>query len=96
VGTAKLLGITFSTSLLVRTDELISNSPPGREGGLDVNCADNTQPGVPAITNYLQSLETASNCAPSHFYWPSPQSPAACGGMVSEKLLRYGRPLLSL
>jgi phospholipase C len=36
--------------------------------GVYVNCADNTQPGVPAITNYLQSLETASNCAPSHFY----------------------------
>ena len=38
--------------------------------GIYVNCADNTQPGVSAITSYLQSLpfEVASNCAPSHFY----------------------------
>jgi phospholipase C len=38
--------------------------------GVYVNCADNTQPGVPAITSYLRSLsfEVASNCAPRHFY----------------------------
>jgi phospholipase C len=36
--------------------------------GVYVNCADNTQPGVPAIANYLQSLGKGSNCAPSHFY----------------------------
>jgi phospholipase C len=38
--------------------------------GVYVKCADNTQPGVPAILNYLQSLpfEVASNCAPAHFY----------------------------
>src|SRR5262249_34829258 len=34
--------------------------------GIYVNCADNGQPGVPAITNYLRSLpfEVAPNCEP--------------------------------
>ena len=38
--------------------------------GIYVNCADTTQPGVPAITSYLRSLpfEVASNCAPGRFY----------------------------
>src|SRR5215813_10746049 len=38
--------------------------------GIYVKCADNTQPGVPAITSYLQSLpyEASPNCAASHYY----------------------------
>jgi phospholipase C len=36
--------------------------------GIYVKCADMTQPGVPAITNYLRSLEVAPNCAPDRFY----------------------------
>jgi len=36
--------------------------------GIYVMCADITQPGVPAITNYLQSFEVALNCAPNRFY----------------------------
>jgi phospholipase C len=38
--------------------------------GIYVNCADNTQPGVPAITSYLQTLpyRASSNCEPGHFY----------------------------
>ena len=35
-----------------------------------VNCADTTQPGVPAITNYLATLpyKASPNCAPNTFY----------------------------
>jgi phospholipase C len=38
--------------------------------GIYVKCADMTQPGVPAIANYLRSLpfEVATNCAPNRFY----------------------------
>ena len=38
--------------------------------GIYVNCSDNRQPGVPAITSYLQSLpyEVGPNCAPGRFY----------------------------
>src|SRR5262249_2862099 len=38
--------------------------------GIYVNCADNGQPGVAAITSYLQSLpyEASANCAPGRFY----------------------------
>jgi phospholipase C len=36
--------------------------------GIWVNCSDNTQPGVPAITSYLQSLTVAPNCAPGSYY----------------------------
>jgi phospholipase C len=38
--------------------------------GIYVNCSDNGQPGVPAITSYLQSLpyEVTPNCAPGRFY----------------------------
>jgi phospholipase C len=38
--------------------------------GIWVNCADNTQPGVPAITGYLQSLpyHPSANCEPGHYY----------------------------
>jgi phospholipase C len=38
--------------------------------GIYVNCADTAQPGVPAITNYLQSLPSpvAPNCAAGSYY----------------------------
>jgi phospholipase C len=38
--------------------------------GIYVKCADNTQPGVAAITRYLQSLpyHASANCEPDHYY----------------------------
>jgi hypothetical protein len=36
--------------------------------GIYVNCADATQPGVPAITSYLQAIEVAPNCAAGNYY----------------------------
>ena len=49
------------------TNNLYTNDLLGI-GGIYVKCADNTQPGVPAITTYLQPLEVSPNCAPSHYY----------------------------
>ncbi len=42
----------------------------GRSVGIYVKCADNTQPGVPAITTYLGSIpvELTANCDPGHYY----------------------------
>jgi phospholipase C len=42
----------------------------GASLGEYVNCSDTTQPGVPAITNYLTTLpyKAAPNCAPNTFY----------------------------
>jgi phospholipase C len=42
----------------------------GASLGEYVNCSDTTQPGVPAITNYLTTLpyKASPNCAPSTFY----------------------------
>jgi phospholipase C len=48
---------------------LVANPDLG-VSGIYVKCADMTQPGVPAIANYLRSLpfEVATNCAPNRFY----------------------------
>ncbi len=42
----------------------------GYSGGTYSNCNDLTQPGVPAVVNYLQSLNPpiSSNCAPNAYY----------------------------
>jgi phospholipase C len=42
----------------------------GTGGGSYVNCADLTQPGVPAIVNYLEALPRpiAANCDTGHYY----------------------------
>ena len=42
----------------------------GTGGGSYVNCADLSQPGVPAIVNYLESLTrpVAANCDAGHYY----------------------------
>jgi phospholipase C len=42
----------------------------GTGGGSYVNCADLSQPGVPAIVNYLESLPrpVAANCEATHYY----------------------------
>ena len=42
----------------------------GTGGGSYVGCADTTQPGVPAVVNYLQSLPTPiePNCDSGHYY----------------------------
>ena len=51
------------------TNNLYQNDLFGRSG-IYVKCADTTQPGVPAIANYLRSLlfDVTSNCAPDRFY----------------------------
>jgi phospholipase C len=41
---------------------------PGGALGVYVNCADTSQGGVPAITNYLSALELKSNCVAGHYY----------------------------
>jgi phospholipase C len=42
----------------------------GTGGGSYVNCSDNSQPGVPQVTSYLQSLQTPinPNCEAGHYY----------------------------
>src|SRR3984957_20861322 len=42
----------------------------GSGGGSYVNCSDLSQPGVPAIVNYLESLPrpVAANCDKDHYY----------------------------
>jgi phospholipase C len=42
----------------------------GSGGGSYVNCSDTTQPGIPAITSYLQSLRRPinPNCESGHYY----------------------------
>jgi phospholipase C len=51
------------------TNNRYKNDPLGALGEY-VNCSDKTQPGVPAIVDYLATLpyEISSNCAAGHFY----------------------------
>jgi phospholipase C len=43
-------------------------SNDGSQGGTYVNCADNKQPGVASILEYLKSLKVSPRCEPDHFY----------------------------
>jgi|HubBroStandDraft_6_1064221.scaffolds.fasta_scaffold11611_4 phospholipase C len=73
---AALLGLPKSfppISLVANPDPVpgtnnVYKNDPGASLGEYVNCSDPTQGGVPAITNYLQSLELPTNCAAGHFY----------------------------
>ncbi|MBB5327773.1 alkaline phosphatase family protein [Tunturiibacter gelidoferens] len=53
----------------------------GYAGGSYVNCADISQPGVPAVTNYLQSLSrpVKPNCAPNSYYLVNNYNPGYNG-----------------
>src|SRR5262249_2781691 len=53
------------------------SSVPSGKGGSYVKCADNTQPGVKAITDYLGTLpyHPASNCVSNHYYLVNNYSP---------------------
>jgi phospholipase C len=53
----------------------------GYSGGSYVNCADISQPGVPAVTNYLQSLSrpVKANCAAGSYYLVNNYNPGYNG-----------------
>jgi phospholipase C len=53
----------------------------GYGGGSYVNCGDITQPGVPAVTNYLQSLKrpVKSNCVKGNYYLVNNYNPGYTG-----------------
>ncbi|NYF78996.1 alkaline phosphatase family protein [Granulicella arctica] len=53
----------------------------GYSGGSYVNCQDISQPGVPAVTNYLQSLKRPvnPNCAKGHYYLVNNYNPGYNG-----------------
>jgi phospholipase C len=61
-------------SLIANPDPIGTNNHYTNElaaaTGIYVNCSDDTQPGVAAITSYVQSLpyEVEPNCAPGRFY----------------------------
>ena len=48
-------------------------------GGSYSACADTTQPGVPAIVNYLQSINVSPNCESGHFYLLNNYNPGYYG-----------------
>ncbi|WP_260738383.1 alkaline phosphatase family protein [Tunturiibacter lichenicola] len=53
----------------------------GYSGGSYVNCGDISQPGVPAVTNYLQSLArpVSANCVKGHYYLVNNYNPGYNG-----------------
>jgi phospholipase C len=53
----------------------------GYSGGTYSNCSDNTQPGVPAVLNYLASLpyKPNPNCDPKHYYLLNNYAPGYFG-----------------
>ena len=48
----------------------------GNRGGSYVNCADDKQPGVSPILDYLKTINVASRCEPDHFYLVNNYGPA--------------------
>jgi phospholipase C len=58
-----------------------SNGSPSHGGGSYTNCADTTQPGVPAVVNYLGSLpyHPAPNCEQGHYYLLNNYNPGYFG-----------------
>ena len=48
----------------------------GFAGGSYVNCADESQPGVAAIVDYLKSLKRPTRCDPGHYYLLNNYGPA--------------------
>ena len=53
----------------------------GYSGGSYVNCGDISQPGVPAVTNYLQSLKrpVPANCVKGNYYLVNNYNPGYAG-----------------
>ena len=66
----------------------------GYTSGSYVNCADQSQPGVKAITDFLHSHRRSSNCASAHYYlvnnYGPPYNPD--GSLVDIKLHPYTLP----
>jgi len=48
----------------------------GNQGGSYVNCADDKQPGVAPIIDYLKSIKVPPRCDPDHFYLLNNYGPA--------------------
>jgi phospholipase C len=67
----------------------------GYSGGSYSNCNDLTQPGVPAVVNYLQSLNPPinSNCAPSAYYLLNNYNPGYVGnGTLDSQYTQFTIP----
>jgi phospholipase C len=58
-----------------------SSGKPSYGGGSYSDCADTTQPGVPAVVDYLQSLQrpVAPNCEQGHYYLLNNYNPGYFG-----------------
>ncbi len=58
-----------------------SYGSPSYGGGSYSNCSDTTQPGVPAVVNYLTALPNPirPNCDPSHYYLLNNYNPGYFG-----------------
>jgi phospholipase C len=71
----------------------------GYSGGSYVNCEDIKQPGVPAVTNYLQSLKrpVKANCDKSHYYLVNNYNPGYNGdGTLASQYSPYTIPPVSV
>lgn len=67
----------------------------GYSGGSYVNCGDISQPGVPAVTNYLQSLQRPikPNCVKGDYYLVNNYNPGYNGdGTLASQLSPYTIP----
>ena len=67
----------------------------GYSGGTYSNCNDLTQPGVPAVVNYLQSLNPpiSSNCAPNAYYLLNNYNPGYVGdGTLDSQYTQFTIP----
>lgn len=70
----------------------------GYSGGSYTNCNDITQPGVPAVVNYLQSLNPpiSPNCAPNAYYLLNNYNPGYVGnGTLDSQYTQFSIPPVS-
>jgi len=71
----------------------------GYSGGSYVNCQDISQPGVPAVTNYLQSLPRPvnANCQKGHYYLVNNYNPGYNGdGTLTSQYSPFTIPPVSV
>jgi phospholipase C len=71
----------------------------GYSGGSYVNCADLSQPGVPAVRNYLESLArpVAHNCEAGHYYLVNNYNPGYNGdGTLASQYSQFTIPPTSV
>jgi phospholipase C len=71
----------------------------GYSGGSYVNCADMSQPGVPAVRNYLESLQrpVKANCDAGHYYLVNNYNPGYNGdGTLSSQYSQFSIPPTSV